>query len=415
MKLAVLSPHFAPDMAPTGEVITRVVTELADRGHELHVVTALPWYEHHAVEPEWRGHLVRAETTPWGSITRVHPFPTDKRSIAGRALAFGAFSTLAGVNGLRGGRVDGVLAMSPPLTLGLTGWAMALVRRGPLVFNIQDVFPDVAVELGAITNPAVIAAARRLERLSYRAADAVTVLSDDLRDNVAAKLPPGQGQKVRTIPNFVDTKAITPLDRRTPYRRELGLGDETVVMYAGNIGLSQSLDLLVMAARRLVDHTDVVFVVNGGGSGRPTLEAEAADLPNIRFADYQPKDRLAEVLATGDIHVVPLKRGLARSSVPSKTYSILAAGRPLLASVDPGTEVARVVEKAAAGLTVPPDDPDAFTEALLTLLDGPSRRAEMGASGRAFVERWASPAAVAASYEDLFLELARPRSRQATG
>jgi len=112
---------------------------------------------------------------------------------------------------------------------------------------------------------------------------------------------------------------------------------------------------------------------------------------------------------------VPLKRGLARSSVPSKTYSILAAGRPLLASVDPGTEVARVVEKAAAGLTVPPDDPDAFTEALLTLLDRPDQRAEMGASGRAFVERWASPAAVAASYEDLFLELARPRSRQGTG
>jgi colanic acid biosynthesis glycosyl transferase WcaI len=292
---------------------------------------------------------------------------------------------------------------------------MALVRRGPLVFNIQDVFPDVAVELGAITNPTVIAIARRLERLSYRAADAVTVLSDDLRDNVAAKLPPGQGQKVRTIPNFVDTKAITPLDRRTPYRRELGVGDETVVMYAGNIGLSQSLDLVVTAARRLVERTDVVFVVNGGGSGRPALEAEAADLPNVRFADYQPKERLAEVLATGDIHLVPLKRGLARSSVPSKTYSILAAGRPLLASVDPGTEVARVVEKAAAGLTVPPDDADAFTDALVSLLDGPARRAEMGASGRAFVERWASPAAVAASYEDLFLELGRPRSRRGTG
>ena len=415
MKLAVLSPHFAPDMAPTGEVITRIVTELADRGHELDVVTALPWYEHHAVEPGWQGRLVRTEVTPWGSITRVHPFPTDKRSIAGRALAFGAFSSLAGAMGLRGGRVDGVLAMSPPLTLGLTGWAMAQARRGPLVFNIQDVFPDVAVELGAITNPTVIAAAQRLERLSYRAADAVTVLSDDLRENVAAKLPPGQGQKVRTIPNFVDTKAITPLDRRTPYRRELGIGDEAVVMYAGNVGLSQSLDLVVAAARRLVGRTDVVFVVNGGGSGRPALEAQAAGLANVRFADYQSKERLAEVLATGDIHVVPLKAGLARSSVPSKTYSILAAGRPLLASVDPGTEVARVVKKAAAGLAVPPDDADAFCDAVVTLLDHPDQRAEMGASGRAFVERWASPAAVAAAYEDLFLELARPRSRQVTG
>jgi colanic acid biosynthesis glycosyl transferase WcaI len=414
MKLAVLSPHFAPDMAPTGEVIARIVTELADRGHELDVVTALPWYQHHAVEPEWRGRLLRVERTPWGSITRVHPFPTDKRSIPRRAAAFGGFSALAGIAGVRGGRVDGVLAMSPPLTLGLTGWGVAQVRRAPLVFNIQDIFPDVAVELGAITNPTVIATARRLEQLSYRVADAVTVLSDDLRDNVAAKLPPGQGEKVRTIPNFVDTKAITPLDRRTSYRRQLGVGNETIVMYAGNVGLSQSLELLVDAARHLVDRRDVVFVVNGGGSGRPALQAQAEGLPNLRFADYQPKARLAEVLATGDIHVVPLKRGLARSSVPSKTYSILAAGRPLVASVDPGTEVARVVEKAAAGVVVAPDDPAAFTDAVVRLLDGAAERAEMGASGRAFVERWASPAAVAASYEDLFAELARPRSRQAS-
>jgi colanic acid biosynthesis glycosyl transferase WcaI len=414
MKLAVLSPHFAPDMAPTGAVITRIVMELAARGHELHVVTALPWYEHHRVEPEWRGRLVRTERTAWGSVARVHPFPTDKRSIPRRAVAFGGFSALAGVTGLRGGRVDGVLAMSPPLTLGLTGWGMAQARRAPLVFNIQDVFPDVAIELGAITNPAVIATARRLERISYRVADAVTVLSDDLRDNVASKLPPGHGHKVRTIPNFVDTRAVTPLDRRTRYRRQLGLGDETVVMYAGNIGLSQSLDLLVAAARTLADRPDVAFVVNGGGSSRPLLEAQAAGLPNIRFADYQPTARLAEVLATGDIHVVPLKRGLARSSVPSKTYSILAAGRPLVASVDPGTEVARVVEKAAAGLAVPPDDPEAFIEALIRLVDHPRERTEMGASGRVFVERWASPEAVAAAYEELFTELARPRSRQAT-
>jgi colanic acid biosynthesis glycosyl transferase WcaI len=373
-------------------------------------VTALPWYEHHRVEPQWRGRLVQVEPTDWGSVTRVHPFPTDKRSIPRRAVAFGGFSALAGIAGLRGGRVDGVLAMSPPLTLGLTGWAMAKARRAPLVFNIQDVFPDVAVELGAITNDNVIAAARRLERISYRAADAVTVLSDDLRDNVVAKLPAAEAGKVRTIPNFVDTDLVRPLDRRTAYRAELGLGDATVVMYAGNVGLSQSLGLLVEAARRFRDRSDVVFVVNGGGSARPAIEQEAVGLTNLRFADYQPKDRLGEVLATGDIHVVPLKRGLARSSVPSKTYSILAAGRPLVASVDGGTEVARVVEKAGAGIAVPPDDPDSFVDALNGLIDRPAERAQMGAAGRTFIEEWVSPAAVATAYEALFGELARLRS-----
>jgi len=406
VKLAVLCPHFAPDVAPTGEVITRIVTELAARNHLIEVVTALPWYLGHRVEPSWAGRLVRHEATEWGSITRVHPFPTDKRDIPRRALAFAGFSALAGLEGLRGGRCDGVLAMSPPLTLGLTGWAIAQARRTRLVFNIQDVFPDVAIDLGAITNPRVIEASRRLERVSYERADAVTVLSEDLRANVRAKLGPAHQAKVRVIPNFVDTEAIVPLDRLTAYRRQLGIGaHQQVVMYAGNVGLSQSLELVLEAARARRHDPSVVFVINGSGSARPELEAQAEGLENVRFGEMQPRHRLAEVLATGDIHVVPLKRGLAKASVPSKTYSILAAGRPLVASVDEGTEVGRIVERAGAGLAVRPEDPAAFVAALKALLGAPDEARRMGERGRAFVESWASPAAVAQQYEALFDEL----------
>jgi colanic acid biosynthesis glycosyl transferase WcaI len=407
MKLAVLCPHFAPDTAPTGEVVTRIVLELAERGHRIDVVTALPWYRHHRVEPPWAGRVMGRELTDWGSIRRVHPFPTDKASIARRAAAFGAFSVLAGVAGLPGGTVDAVLAMSPPLTLGLTGWATGRLRRAPLVFNVQDVFPDVALELGKLSHPGVAGAARRLERLTYRAAAAITVLSDDLAANVAAKLPASQAHKVRVIPNFVDTEAITPRPRLTRYRRQLGIGDETVVMYAGNVGLSQSLGLMLDAAVAMAGRPDVVFVVQGGGTARSELERQAAGLANVRFGDHQPRQRLAEVLATGDIHVVPLKGGLARSSVPSKTYSILAAGRPVVASVDAGTEVARVVQDAGAGVAVAPEDPAAFTAAVAALVDAPQRAAAMGTCGRRFVERWSSPAAVAGAYEALFAEVSR--------
>jgi colanic acid biosynthesis glycosyl transferase WcaI len=180
------------------------------------------------------------------------------------------------------------------------------------------------------------------------------------------------------------------------------------VLYAGNVGLSQSLDLVLSAAAALAPEPDVVFVVNGGGTARPELQRRAAGLDNVVFVDMQPKARLAEVLAAGDIHVVPLKRGLAWSSVPSKLYSILAAGRPLVASVDPGTEVARTVERAGAGLSVPPDDAESFTKALRVLLDDPEQARAMGESGRRFVEGWASPAAVAEAYEDLFAGLRRP-------
>jgi colanic acid biosynthesis glycosyl transferase WcaI len=405
LRLAVLCPHFAPDTAPTGEVMTRIVAELTALGHEVHVVTALPWYRAHRIEDGWTGRLVRRESTTWGSITRVHPFPgSDKRNLVRRAFGFAGFSVLTGLTSLGGGRVDAVIAMSPPLTLGLTGWVTHLVRRGPLVFNIQDVFPDAAVQTGAITNRWVIAAARRLERLSYHRAAAVTVLSDDLRANVAAKVRSGRRADVHVIPNFVDVDAIRPADRRTGYRLELGIGDEPVVMYAGNVGFSQSLDLLLAAARAL---PDVTFVINGDGSARTTLEADAADLANVRFVGYQPKERLSEVLASADLHVVPLRAGLGSVSVPSKSYSILAAGRPVLASVDVGTEVPRMVLAAGAGRVVPPDDREAFVAAVREMVADPVVLAAQGAAGRAWVERHASPRAVAEAYVALIQELRR--------
>lgn len=406
MRVLVLCPHFAPDVAPTGEVMTSIAGALSDRGHELTIITSLPWYRHHRVEDGWRGRPWRRERTARRSIVRLHPFPTDKANIPARAVAFGGFTGLAALFALFSRpRPDVVLVMSPPLPLGLAGWLAALLRRVPFVFNIQDVFPDVAVEVGAITNRHVIRVAGMVERFLYRRSSAVTVLSEDLRDNVAAKLGSNRPERVRVIPNFVDTDRIRPMDRSNSYRTEYGLGDATVVMYAGNIGYSQSLDLVVEAARRFADRPDVVFVVNGGGSALADLKERSRDLPNIRFIEMQPRERLPEVLAAGDIHVIPLKRGLARSSVPSKLYSILAAGRPVLASVDPGTEVATTVERAGAGRWVVPEDADAFGDALEAMLSDRAALATMGESGRVFVEGWVSPAAVGAAYESLFEEL----------
>jgi colanic acid biosynthesis glycosyl transferase WcaI len=407
LRIAVLCPHFTPDTAPTGEVMTRIVLELAALGHELHVVTALPWYRSHAVEPGWETRWFRREATDWGSITRVNPFPGgDKTNLLRRAAGFVGFSALAGLASLRGGRVDAVIAMSPPLTMGLTGWGTHLFRRGSLIFNIQDVFPDAAIETGAITNRSIIAGARWLERLSYHKAAAVTVLSNDLRDNVAAKVRPSKRNDVRVIPNFVDTDAIRPLDRMTALRAELGIGDETVVLYAGNVGFSQSLEMVVAAARSMPHLT---FVMNGDGAARASLQRLADDAPNVRFSGYQPAARLAEVLATGDIHLVPLKAGLGRVSVPSKTYSILAAGRPVLAAIDPDTEVPRILAESGGGVCVPPDDLAAFREALQHLADDASGRQRMAVAGRKWVEHAASPAAVARAYADLIVELNRRR------
>ena len=411
-RFVVLCPHFAPDIAPTGKVMTSLVREWAALGHEIHVVTSLPWYREHRVEPAWRGRLVRRERTPWGSVTRINPFASkSKANLVARAAAFVLFSLVAGVCAATAGiaarrdvgagrsrRVDAVIAMSPPLTLGVVGWFAALLRRSRLVFNVQDVFPDAVVKTGTVKNPIVIALASWLERFTYRRSSAVVVLSEDLRRNVIAKLPEKFAGRVRVIENFVDTAAVSPRDRMTAYRRELGIGNEVVVMYAGNVGFSQSLGTLVDAARRL---PAVSFVVNGSGSALADLKSQARAVRNVRFGDYQPEDRLAEVLATADIHVVPLRAGLASVSVPSKTYSILAAGRCVVAAVDADTEIARLVQSSGAGLAVAPDDVDALVAAITRLAGDASLRESMGAAGRTFVERHGSARDAARAYAAL--------------
>ena len=405
LRLVVLCPHFAPDLAPTGVVMTRIVTELAARGHELHVVTSLPWYRNHAIEQGWGGRLWRTEKTEWGSIIRVHPFPgKSKSNLLRRALGFIAFSYAVGIRSVHADglpfKVDGVLAMSPPLTLGLTGWCTKIIRRAPLVFNIQDVFPDAAIQTGAISNKKIIAAAKWLERVSYQRSDAVVLLSQDLRTNIANKINAKHHHRLHVIPNFVDTVAITPQDRMTNYRSELGIGDQLVVMYAGNVGFSQSLNLVVEAAAKF---PEVAFVVNGDGAARKKLQEDCAELANVYFGDYQPIERLSEVLATGDIHLVPLRTGLAAVSVPSKSYSILAAGRPMLAAIDLNTEIPNMLQQSGAGIAVEPDNAPAFIEALGRLVNNRDQLSEMGANGRKWVETHASPASVAARYEEIFL------------
>ena len=405
LRLVVLCPHFAPDLAPTGVVMTRIVTELAARGHELHVVTSLPWYRNHAIEPGWGGRLWRTEKTEWGSIIRVHPFPgKSKSNLLRRALGFIAFSYAVGIRSVHADgfpfKVDGVLAMSPPLTLGLTGWFTKIIRRAPLVFNIQDVFPDAAIQTGAISNKKIIAAAKWLERVSYQRSDAVVLLSRDLRANIANKIDTKFHDRLHVIPNFVDTIAITPQNRMTAYRTELGIGDQLVVMYAGNVGFSQSLNLVAEAAAKF---PEIAFVINGDGAARKKLQQDCAQLANVYFGDYQPIERLSEVLATGDIHLVPLRAGLASVSVPSKSYSILAAGRPMLAAIDPNTEIPNMLRESGAGIAVEPDSAPAFIEALGQLVSNRELLLEMGARGRNWVETHASPASVAAQYEAIFL------------
>ncbi len=417
MKILLLCPHFTPDLhAATGEVMTQLVGALAERGHEVAVVTALPWYKDHAVESGWKGRPWRTEKTEWGKIVRVWPFPTDKTNIPARAAGFAGFTTLVSLAALRIGRPHVVMGMSPPVFLGDAAWLLSKRWNIPLVFNTQDIFPDVAVDLGALNNPRVIGLAKKHERSIYRRSDAVTVLSQDQALNVSRKLATGSGDskkdihdKVHIIHNFADLSRVEIVDRNNSYRAKHNLGGKRVVMYSGNVGLSQPFELIRAAARRWIDVKDVHFVINGEGAARPEVDGWAAEFDNVTVADFAPRSEVSEVLGAADLHLVLLKTGLAKSSTPSKLYGILAAGRPVLASIDEGSEVASVVEKAGCGTAVPPEDTEAFCASLARLLDQPDELVAMGRRGRSFVETWLTPAVQAERYEQLFETLVRSR------
>ncbi len=411
MRVQIIAPHFDPDVAATGVMMTGIAKGLAEAGHELHVVTSLPFYRNNEVEPEWRGKWVQPVDVDWGRITRVQPFPMEKSSLAKRALGFAGFTGLASVVAMADRwRPDVVLAMSPPITLGLAGWLAARRRRVPFVFNVQDIFPDVTVELGLLTNRRAIAFFSALEKFLYARADAVTVLSNDMAANVAAKLD-GDITRVRVIPNFVDHEWITPGPRENPYRDEFGLAGKTVVMYSGNVGFSQPLHMVIDAARALADRDDVVFVINGDGAARAELQRRADGVDNVRFVGMQPGTRMPEVYAAADVHLVPLREGLSRCSVPSKFYAILAAERPAVVSIDAGSELHRVLDEVPAGLAVGAEDTAGFIDAIRSLIDDPDRAAEMGRVGRRWVTEWASPASIGERYGELFAELTDAKAR----
>lgn len=406
MRLQLHCPHFQPDLhAATGEVMTKLVMSMVERGHQVDVITSLPWYKNHSVEPEWRGRPVRRDTTDWGSITRIWPFPTDKAKISSRAVAFASFTALVTACALTRPKPDVVMGMSPPIFLGDSARVIAKRHRVPFVFNVQDIFPDVAVDLGALTSTKVINLAHKHEAGLYRSAGAVTVLSNDQQANVASKLPADQRDKVRIIHNFADTERVKPMAKENPYRVKKRLLGKTVVMYSGNVGLSQSFDLVQAAAKHFASRPEVHFVINGEGAARPAVESWAENLNNVTVSDFAPREKVNEVLGAADLHLVLLKKGLAKSSTPSKLYGILAAGRPVLASIDVGSEVANIVAKAGAGRAVAPDNPADFVATLDQLLDDKEELEEMGRRGREFIELWFSPGAQAEAYEALFSEL----------
>jgi colanic acid biosynthesis glycosyl transferase WcaI len=410
MRILMIAPYYAPDLGPAAPLFTMLSVELVRRGHSVVVIAAVPHYPSGTVPDAYRGAIIRHSSENGVEVIRVL-VPSMKRSnLQQRMLQYASYQLGATWAGLRQS-YDVILAANPGLWVCLPFAGLAVARRKPAIFTVHDVYPDVGVTLGLFRHRPVIAAVAALERFCLDHAATVRILSESFRPGLRALGVPDS--KMELIYDWVDTDLIRPMPRDNTFACEQGLTDRFVVLYAGNVGFSQGLEHVLTAAQLLAQYQDVQFVIVGDGAGRDRLglQAQQMGLTNVRFLPFQPRQRLPEVLATADVSLVTLQHGIGSGSLPSKTYSIFASGRPLVASVDEGSEACDMVERASAGVCVPPENPSRLAEAILALKQDPERRERLGLNGRAWAERNHSPQAAAARFEKLMLDAIADASR----
>ena len=377
MRLLFLNRSFWPDPEATGQLLTELCADLS-REHEVAVIAG-PSYH---VPSHARGLLQRDS---YGSVRVIRTWGTrlPKRRLRGRLLNLGTYYGLAVWAALRELRPDVVIAETDPPLLGVLGSLLKARWGCRFIYYCQDIYPDVAERTGGVGNRLLLNLLAAANRRAYAAADEVIVLGRDMRRRLLDKGV--EADKVAVLSNWVDCNAIRPLGTN-PFRRQFG--DKFVVMYSGNLGLTQSLESVVDTAERLRDDERVLFVLIGEGAKKAELEERVRrkGLANVRFFPYQPKELLAESLGSADIHLVPLRAGLEGCLVPSKVYGVLAAGRPYVAMMDESAEVAALAKEFRVGFVVPPDAPEALAQTIVAAMQQPAVLGEMGARGRRLAE-----------------------------
>jgi colanic acid biosynthesis glycosyl transferase WcaI len=406
LRILFLTLYFAPDIAANAVVMTELAEELTTLGHKVTVVTAFPHYAGNVIDHRYRRRLIQWDEHKGIHVIRTYLYTSpQKRRFRGRFLSYVSFNLLSTLAGLFAGSHDVILAPSPPLTIGLSAYVISRVKRVPYVYNVQDIYPDVMVKLGILKKPWTIALFRCLECFVYNHARHITVLSEGFQVNLLHKgVPP---QKIKVIPNFVDTEFVRPLPRHNRFSAEQGLDDKFVILFAGNMGFSQGLETVLEAATQLRDQKDILFLVVGNGAEKPRLMkyAQELDLENVRFLPFQPHRVVPNLYASSDVCLAPLRKGLTAESMPSKVYTITAAGRPLIASVNKDSDVYHFIKEAKCGLWVEPEEPKALAKAICTLYAHPALRQRLGRNGREHVVQHYTRHAVAQQYHELLMTL----------
>jgi colanic acid biosynthesis glycosyl transferase WcaI len=395
-RLLVLNQYYWPGIEATAQLLTDLCEALA-QDTDVTVITGV--LHGHEDEP-------RRVVHNGVEIVRVPSTSFERSKLLARASNYVTYLTNSLLRGLRGPKPDIVLCMTdPPIVADV---ALLVARRygAPLVVISQDVFPEIAVQLERLENPVVMRLLRSLVSLYLRRADRIVAIGDTMRQRLEEKGAPAD--RVRVIPNWVDTERLAPRDRANEWARNIGLDKKFVVMHSGNVGHAQDLDSLVRAATFLRDLDDLSILIIGTGARHSELVAlaELLEVDQVGFLYFQSRGVLPQSLSSADVHVVGLAPGLAGYVVPSRLYGILAVARPVIVAADPESETAQVVQRAGCGIVVPPGRPELLARAIRDAHDGKYDLVEMGRRGREWVEREADRSVAVRRYRDLLGELA---------
>ncbi len=385
MKILVLNLYYPPDTSATAKIAAAFLEPVAAK-HEVTLICGRPSYDPTEKRP-WR--LWQSERLRGVTVIRVGSTDYPRTQMSRRVLNYLTYVALSIPRALFA-RSDLILAMTDPPFEGIVGAFVAMLKAQPFVYNIRDLYPDMALG-GSILEPGPLARVwEMLHRWALRRATRVIVLGEDMRARIISKgVAPDRVAIVRDGVELPPASS-SAFELDAEVIRTIRSGYRFVLLHAGNLGFYGAWETLLAAARELAeDGVSLVFV--GDGTQRSRLEAAAAGSTNVRFLPFFPTHQLASVLSAADAHVVTIKRGLEGVVVPSKLYGVLAAGRPIVAVAPLQTDAASLAARDGFGVSADPDNPAELVAIVRTLLGDPRRLAAMGSAAQLAAARYARP------------------------
>lgn len=367
MKVLITTQVFPPEVHPSAVMVKELAEALSGKGWQVSVAAGYPNHPYGRLYPGYNKQLLTVDAQNGFRLIRGWHLINPSSSMISRALVMISQCGAYFFEAMASPKPNVVISYGPPLIGPLVSSLIARRNKAKLLTLIYDIYPDIAVEMGYLKNPAIIAATRKLEDLIYRRSDKIVVLSEGFRRTLIEEKGVDP-QKVTVIPVWLDVRDIVSMSRDNPWRQEMGIGPEKfVVLYAGTIGLVSGAEVVVDAANRLESYQDILFLFVGAGYAKDRVKNKVRELgiKNIGFLPFQPRERLSEVQATADVSLVTLAPGRGKTSVPSKVLGYMAAARPVIAAVDENCDTEELVRKAQCGLVVPPGEGKALAEAIL--------------------------------------------------